>query len=588
MINALGRWRPRHRPRCRLLSLACVVLMLLSVTAQGQVQIEGLSVEYADNVRAFLSLETLAPDAPASTVNRALARAPEEIRTALQPFGFYSPIIQHRSKRADSDTSWQIKFDIATGPETLIAELNLTVLGAGHALSGVQQLLAEPPLQIGDHLNHAGYRAFKNEFLDRVYREGFLDAKFSTASLVVTPADHSAEITLELDSGERYYFGDITIDQQVLDPQFVARFVQISHGETFQPDRLIDLQLALSGGDYFSNVLVDVDRDDVKDYHLPVQVQAEPSPARRYTTSVGFGTDTGPRTNLGALFRRVNRRGHQASVDLQLSAIKNRVGMEYGIPIKNIAADRFTFFASGEQGDVGGADTDQYQLGVRREDDWGVFRRDTYLTFSHEIFSFGDQPEATADLLTPGLRLSYQTADNAIFTRRGYSLSFDVHGGVEGALSETSFLRGSAKANVVLPLGSRARLLLRGELGFVAADDFQSLPPSQRFFTGGDRTVRGYGFEALSPENEFGDEIGGEYLSVFGIETDVAVYRDIYLAGFFDIGGAGDSLGDRLESSVGIGFRYRTPVGMVRLDVAHPLDDPDNDFRIHVTFGPDL
>src|SRR5690606_29464816 len=184
------------------------------------------------------------------------------------------------------------------------------------------------------------------------------------------------------------------------------------------------------------------------------------------------------------------------------------------------------------------------------------------LRYDREHFRFGEQPSDDATLLYPGINLSWQRADDTLFPRRGISASLDVHGAPESALAETSFVQATFGIRTVLPLGGRGRLLLRGETGVTEAQAFNDLPPSQRFFTGGDRTVRGYGFQDLSPENEFGDDVGGRYLLVGSVEVDYLVFGNFGLAAFFDTGNATNtSPGDNLVSSVGLGLRYRSPVG---------------------------
>jgi len=100
--------------------------------------------------------------------------------------------------------------------------------------------------------------------------------------------------------------------------------------------------------------------------------------------------------------------------------------------------------------------------------------------------------------------------------------------------------------------------------------------------------VRGYGYQQISPENADGDNIGGRYLAVGSIEADYKVYKDYGLAAFFDVGDVANTTSFDLKRGVGIGFRWASPVGQIRLDLAHPLDDPDSDFRIHFSLGPDL
>jgi translocation and assembly module TamA len=138
------------------------------------------------------------------------------------------------------------------------------------------------------------------------------------------------------------------------------------------------------------------------------------------------------------------------------------------------------------------------------------------------------------------------------------------------------------------PLGEANRLLARADLGFTLKEDFEELPASVRYFAGGDNSVRGYGFETLGPTNEEGDVIGGSYLATFSVEFDRLISKKWSVAAFVDTGNAFDSLDFDFKTGVGLGLRWYSPLGPIRLDVAHPLDDPDRDYRLHITLGPDL
>ena len=114
------------------------------------------------------------------------------------------------------------------------------------------------------------------------------------------------------------------------------------------------------------------------------------------------------------------------------------------------------------------------------------------------------------------------------------------------------------------------------------------MPASKRFYAGGDQSVRGYQFEELGPTNSAGKVEGGRNLVVGSLELDRWITERWGAAVFADIGNAIDGFGDPLRTGVGIGLRLRTPIGPVRLDLARGLDNPDADFRIHLSLGPDL
>ncbi len=98
--------------------------------------------------------------------------------------------------------------------------------------------------------------------------------------------------------------------------------------------------------------------------------------------------------------------------------------------------------------------------------------------------------------------------------------------------------------------------------------------------------MRGYSYQSISPTNRHNDQIGGQYLAVGGIETDYWVYKNYGIAVFYDVGDAADSLDFHFRQGVGIGFRWASPVGLVRLDLAHPLNHSHTPVRVGFSLGP--
>jgi translocation and assembly module TamA len=133
-----------------------------------------------------------------------------------------------------------------------------------------------------------------------------------------------------------------------------------------------------------------------------------------------------------------------------------------------------------------------------------------------------------------------------------------------------------------------SRLIIRGEGGGSVVSEFSELPPSKRFFAGGDNSIRGYAYDSLGPEDEDGNVKGGKYLMVGSIEFEHRLKDNWSAAAFYDAGNAFDSLTDPFRHGAGFGIRWRSPVGPVRLDLAFPLGDADRSWRIHINIGPDL
>ncbi|HKL78726.1 MAG TPA: outer membrane protein assembly factor [Gammaproteobacteria bacterium] len=581
----------------------CLALLALLPNAAAadalELSLSGVSDEMADNIRAFLSLTPLAQsdDADPSRIRRAHRRARAEIRQALQPFGYYTPTIDASLERRDG--AWHARYAIEPGPPTRIAALELRVEGPGADDSALQAVVADSGLAEGARLDHAAYRTTRQQLVERAIERGYLEARLSRHRIEVNPTAHTARVALVLATGPAFYFGEVRIEQSILRPDFVAGYVPVEAGQRLTSARLLDLQFALSDSSYFRRVEVDVRKAAGEPYRppeaeaaregrkVPVVIDTEPRASRRYRIGVGYGTDTGPRLTTGIEFRRLNRRGHRARIDMLLSPVKRNVASQYTIPIGNVRTDQMTFSAALNQEEFGDGRSTKTTIGVSRDILWRGWRRNLYAKYALERFIFsGDTTESR--LLTPGVSLSRKVADDPLFPRRGWSLFLDVHGANDDFLADTTFTQLRARANGVWPLGPRMRLLGRAEAGGTLLDDFAELPASERFYAGGDRSVRGYAYQSLGPENADGDVVGGEHLVVVSAEADVRVWGRWGVAAFYDAGNASNAWPPELAAGAGGGLRWASPIGMIRLDYAVPLDQRDEDWRIHFSMGPDL
>lgn len=165
------------------------------------------------------------------------------------------------------------------------------------------------------------------------------------------------------------------------------------------------------------------------------------------------------------------------------------------------------------------------------------------------------------------------------------SVNASFSGAAKALASDVSFLRADISARFIFPLGP-GRVLLHGELGAIAANDFSALPVALRFYAGGDSSVRGYAYQSIGPRNANGLVVGGKYLKIASVEYDFPIVGPWGVAGFFDAGNASNSFNSRWNEGIGIGVRYRTPIGAVRLDFAHPIAHPELGFyRIQLSIG---
>lgn len=569
----------------RLLALALVVLSAQSWAAvQVNVKIEGINGELKTNVLASLSIAQYKNfgASPEATIRRLNARAPSEIRNALEPFGYFSPTVD--STLTHEGEVWTAAYRISTGPAVKVDRVSVRVEGPGAQDPAFQALERQPALQPGQVLRQQRYTDTKRALQETAEERGYFDAHFSVNTLKVDPERLTAEATLVFVTGPRYRFGAVTIHQDILDPAFVRRYVHIRPGEPYDARKLADLQATLSSSNYFSSVSVTPDKNRATNLQIPIEVRTTPGRRNVYQVGAGYGTDTGPRLRFGWGNRRINREGHSFRLDTRISHIETQALAQYIVPLQNPASERLVFSALDNQENYGDTVGHYLGVGISRVTQLGAWQRNEYVKagrYSSDISG----TTLVSRLITPGISFSCISADITTRNQFGYSVSADLHGSAKALASDNTFASADITARVALPLGP-GQLLLRGELGAVAARDFDSLPVAQRFFAGGDMSVRGYAYQSLGPRNAQGAVVGGRYLKVGSVEYDYPVVGNWGIAGFYDAGTASDSFTASLDSGIGVGMRYYTPVGAIRIDFAHPIDHPELGFyRIHVGIG---
>ena len=592
MLLTLATPAARRRLRDRFVAGLPIALLLAAVAVEAavKVQLEGVDGDQAKNVEAFLSIyrERDAESLTEGRVQRLHERAPEQIKEALAPFGLYRVTVQGELTPA-ADGNWVAKYRITPGSPIPIGKLDVHITGEGSAEPDQPEL----GLKAGEAFTHAAYEAAKSKLKGFARERGYLDARFAQSRVEVDLDAYRADVTIELETGPRFYFGEIAFEQQQFDPDFLHKFVDVSPGEPFSDTRLLGLQSALINTDYFSQVEVHPRLEDVADQRLPVGVIVTPNKANRYRFGLGYGTDTGVRGTVDWTRRYIGKQGHSAGVELLLSPAIQRLDAYYRIPLENPRKEFGQFRANVERYDTESRTGTLAALRAEHNIFFGNWQQILAVDFDYEVPQDSDLLSKTYNQdeyynLIPNGAWTWKVLDDPIFTRNGVRLDFKVQGSYEGALSNSSFLQGYTRVKAIYPPLENTRLIARAELGATLADAVADIPTSRRFYAGGDNSVRGYAYEELSPELLNGDKTGGKNLLFGSLEVDHRVTGDWFAAAFFDIGNAFNNFSAMdLKPSAGVGVRWLSPVGLIRFDVAKPLQD-DGDFRIHLVIGPDL
>jgi translocation and assembly module TamA len=360
-------------------------------------------------------------------------------------------------------------------------------------------------------------------------------------------------------------------------------------------EALLRTQFALDDSQYFSLSEVLPGERDRRSKTVPIRITSEPNRRHLYTIAVGYGSDTGARGTLGWEDRRLNDRGHRLRGQVLTSSIEDSVSLTYAIPWKDPALEKLSFELRTFNEQSADVETTGSTFTVGLTQVRGRWQRvlsvtadstDDKVTTTSGDSTLVDRNRSL--LFVPGITFARLPPDflgsNAVPT--GFRV--EVLASTSQLGSDTDFTRVDVRDDHSFVLSDKWRIYVRGEIGASAVGDFQDLPAHYRFFAGGDQSVRGYGYEELSPVDADGNKVGGRHLLTATFELQRSLPKNLVGAVFVDAGNAFNKFGDPLEYSVGVGLRYRLPFLSLGIDVAQSISDPDRSPRLHINFTPEF
>jgi len=600
-------------PRLPRLLTAGVLSLLIAGGAQAatvtNVEIRGLDEVMALNVRVSLSLvDAIGKDVSGRRLAYLLREAETEAREALEPFGYYSPeITVERTREGEGDDATTAAIiTVKLGEPVTVRRANIAIEGAGGNDKYLRADLGEFRPQEGEVFDHPRYEASKARVTRRLAERGYFDADFVSREVAVTRAEQAADIDLVWDSGERYDIGAITVEQapkHIIRDSLIQRLIYWEEGSYYHQGKLDRLRESLARLDYFASIDIQPHPEDAADGRVPVTVALTPAKRSIYTAGLSYGTDSGAGVRLGLERRYLNDRGHKLLSQIDWAEKRKTATVQYRIPAFAWLDGWYTVSTQfyDEQSDY--LDTRKIELvGSRSGEVNDRLNAVASLHALRERWAFAEPDDGDtaagpviynyATFLYPSLRGEYIDADNRIFPRNGIGLTLELRGGINGLGSDASFLQAWGVGRWYRGLGARNRLILRGEAGYTFTNGLVDMPPSLRFFAGGDRSIRGYAYREVGPTQTTSS--GKKYaLGAKNVLTGTAEFEHYFndswgAAAFVDSGDAFNEDRPDFHTGVGLGLRWRSPVGPVRLDIAHGLYSPDSQYEIYLNIGADL
>lgn len=586
--------------RCRR-ALICALLLLtgnqlaLAAPPEPEIMITGGVKSLRENVQHFLPFAEEDCNTPPWRLRAQLRNAQNGIRQAGQALGYYR--LTFTSELTLTDDCWRVDIALTPGEPVRVTELRVALSGGGSDDPAFEEIYANPGIKVGDRLNHGRYEALKTRLTTLAAARGYFDGFFELAQVSVNIDENSARIALIYASGPRYHFGQITLQQDILDDDFVARYLNIAEGDVYDSEQLLALKTRYNASNYFAMATISPDLQTLEDSSVPITVQLDARKRHSYSMGAGVATDTGPRLLLGFEDRYLTQQGHSFQANTHIATVKSDLEANYIIPMSRPAYEFIKISAGFQYEEAGDTESELYKLGTSyttyEENAW----RQTYgIDYQREYSTIGTEDERHSNLLIPSALFSRTDSDGNPYPMYGWRLMGRLSGSPKTLGSDVSFVQFNGSAKIIYPvLGGR--LLLRTEIGITEMgdeEDFDDLPVSLRFFAGGDASVRGYSYKSIGHKNAQGEVIGGHNLVAASIEYDYLIKPKWALAVFYDQGDAPEDYHFEFKRSVGLGVRWISPIGPVRIDLACALDEvrcsssSADGWGLHLSMGPDL
>ncbi len=567
--------------------LFCALLMLLATPVfaaeRVQVTVTPKSSELKKNIEAYIGDLS---EGDLRTLQAAKRTVLKQTRLASQALGYYQTQIVLRISEGDEPV---LHVDVERGDPVRLRTVNIQVKGEAAELPAFT-VADDKRLQVGARLDHSAYDDVKSMLQNQALRFGFFAAQFTQSEILIDPQIGTADINLVFDSGPRYRLGEVHFSEQAkIDPELLQRLLPFTPGTPYSSALVARLSQNLQSSGYFQQVRVDAVGTADGPLDIPVEVILEPIKPRTLSVGLGFSTDVGPRGRFGWERHRVNPNGHKLGFDSEISQPRQNISAWYQIPLAAPLTDYVRFSSGYQREELVDADSRLINLAVqwhaRLPSEW---LRVISLRWEQEDYDFGSgSKDGRSSFLMPGIGYSVLRSDSPLDPSQGYRLQWDVRGAKQGILADADVLHVTGLARGLVTFADNHRLLGRAQIGAIGTNNYSKVPPSLRFFAGGDQSVRGYDYQTLSPRDAQGNREGGRYMFAGSLEYQYSIAERWRVATFVDQGNAFNSLTDTMNTGVGFGLRWVSPVGPLRLDLAHALHE-DKGWRIHFSMGPEL
>ncbi|UVH58418.1 BamA/TamA family outer membrane protein [Variovorax paradoxus] len=542
-------------------------------------------------------------DLGATEISRLMVAAEANARELLGTMGYFSPTLTLELNETPESTKAprEIVITVSPGESTKVSNVQISYGGpiANDATAEAQRdsIRTNWALRAGQPFTQQAWDDAKTTALRSLTAKRFPTGSIEVSRAEVDADRSEARLSVTYQSGPAYKFGPLMLHGiQRYDPDGARRIARLPSGTDYDQQKLLDAQQRLASSGYYDSVFLTLDTESGNPLAAPVIAQLREAPLQKVVMGVGFTTDNGPRLSIDHIHNQIPLLGWRSVSRLSVDNDIKSLGTEW----KAIPDDRGWQWFSGAElksEQSGSYVVDSGRLRGGRSKSGDHIDRSYFLQYDYAQ-NRGINAPPSASAVTANWGWTGRYFDDNASPSRGFGLALEVAAGYTLTGEQTPFTRTYARWLGVLPLGAaddketrarRSRLQLRLEAGAVSAKDSAQIPSTLMFLTGGDTTVRGYSYKQIGTVRADGQTVAGRYLGVASVEWQRPFVYNGKLTEwesvvFADAGAVADKPGElKPKVGVGVGARWRSPVGPVQADLAYGVDSKK--FRLHFRLG---
>ncbi len=542
-------------------------------------------------------------DLGAIEISRLMVAAEGNTRELLATLGYFTPRLTLELKDTPGGKApREVSITVEPGEITKVSTVQIDFSGpiTTDAGSGprIDSTRTGWTLRAGQPFNQQAWDAAKAAALRNLTAH-----RYATGSVLTSQADIDADrsearLGVTYASGPAYRFGPLVAQgNQRYDADIVRRLARLPTGSDYDQQQMLDAQQRLASSGYFDSVFLSLQTRDTDPQAAPVVAQLREAPMQRVVLGVGFTTDTGARLSLDHSYNDLPILDWRAVSRISIDRTAQSVGTDWtAVPDDN---GWRSFTSALLKSEISGSYTvDSGRLRGGRSQAGDHIDRSYFLQYDYAQ-NHGFDPPPSASALSINWNWSGRYFDNNGQPSRGQGIALELGAGYTLTGPRLPFTRTYARWVGFVPADTvrnddktqsrSARIQLRAEAGAVVAQDAAQIPSTLDFLTGGDTTVRGYGYRSIGAIRPDGQIIAGRYMAVGSVEYQRPIVYNGQLSAwegttFVDVGSVADHPSDfSAKVGVGVGARWASPVGPVAMDIAYGIQG--HSFRLGLRLG---